>query len=133
MQDRRELLLAALAASMANQASAQEMTGPKMLHRQPLPDKFAGMDAAFVEVVIPPGPGSPSHKHSGMVLGYVIEGELLFGINDEKPKRLKAGSTFYEPPGSRHTSAASALPGKPVKILAIVIGPAGAQVSTFEH
>lgn len=44
-----------------------------------------------------PGDGStPPHKHGGAnVFAYVIEGEVLSGMNDEEPKVYKAGDSWY--------------------------------------
>jgi quercetin dioxygenase-like cupin family protein len=82
------------------------------------------MDAAFAQLTIRPGaPPSPPHTHSGFVLGYVIEGDYLFGINNETPRVVHAGEIFYEPPGATHTMHAGAKPDQTVKLLAIVIGP----------
>lgn len=96
-------------------------------HRLPAP--FDGREANILEVTIPPGGGSPAHQHAGLVLGYVLEGEFQFAINGEPAKVLKAGDTFYEPPGARHTTSASALPGKPVRILAIIIAEPGKELT----
>jgi len=92
--------------------------------RQPLPAPFADMDAAFALLTIRPGgPASRPHTHSGFVLGYVIEGDYLFAINNETPRVVHAGEIFYEPPGATHTTHASAKPEETVKLLAIVVGP----------
>jgi quercetin dioxygenase-like cupin family protein len=121
------MLLTILAAAVPQYSPAQ--TKVRQLRRQILSGQANGLDATFVEVTIPPGPGNAAHRHSGFVLGYVLEGEFLFGINGETPQRLKAGETFYEPEGGRHTTSASALPDKPVRILAIVVGPKGQAIS----
>ncbi len=56
----------------------------------------------------------------GFVLGYVIEGDYLFAINNETPRVVHAGEIFYEPPGAMHTTHAAAKPDQTVKLLAIV-------------
>lgn len=95
--------------------------------RQPLPAPFTGMDAAFAYLTIRPGgPASHPHTHSGFVLGYVIEGDYLFAINNETPRVVHAGEIFYEPPGATHTTHAAAKPDETVKLVAIVVGPQGA-------
>ncbi len=49
-------------------------------------------------VTIPPGdPGSGPHRHSGPVFGYVIEGEILFELEGQRPYPIKAGEAFWEP------------------------------------
>ena len=121
-------LLAAAAAT-----NVQAAPNPaKLIKRQPLPAPFHQMDAAFVEVTVPPGPGSPSHRHSGFVLGYVLEGEFRFGTSEQPERVLKAGDVFYEPPGAVHTVSASAHPDRPARILAIIIGDQGKTLTTYD-
>ena len=126
------LLAAALTTGVLSEtAQAQQATGGgRPLQRQPLPAPFTGMDAAFAQITIQPD-AAPSrlHKHSGFVLGYVIEGDFLFAINGERPRVVHAGEIFYEPPGVTHTIFASAKPDQPVRLLANVVGPQDAAVS----
>jgi quercetin dioxygenase-like cupin family protein len=62
-----------------------------------------------VLVEIPPhDPGTPPHRHSGPVYGYVVEGELLFELEGDPPRVLRAGDAFWEPGGDRiHYQAAN--------------------------
>jgi quercetin dioxygenase-like cupin family protein len=39
------------------------------------------------------------HTHSGGVVGYVVDGDILFEIDGQPATRLHNGSVFYEPPG----------------------------------
>jgi quercetin dioxygenase-like cupin family protein len=140
--DRRDflngLVAAALMAGLASetvhaQENAARPAGRGAL-RQPLPAPFTGLDAAFAPLTIRPGgPPSRPHTHSGFVLGYVIEGDYLFAINNETPRVVHAGEIFYEPPGATHTTHASAQPDQTVKLLAIVIGPQGAATTHPVH
>lgn len=131
MRNRRSALKALIAASAMSPMRAE--TTAKIIHRQPLPSPFDGLDAAFVEVTIPPGPGSPPHRHSGFVLGYVLEGEFRFGTRGQPTRILKAGEVFYEPPDDVHTISASASPNRPARVLALVIGEKGKEVTIREH
>jgi quercetin dioxygenase-like cupin family protein len=60
-------------------------------------------DAHVMTVVVtyPPGSGgAPPHRHpGGPAFGYVLEGELLFEIEGEAPRVLRAGQAFWEPGG----------------------------------
>jgi len=60
-------------------------------------------DAEVMTAVVawPPGsPGAPPHRHpSGPVFGYVLEGEMLFELEGEAPRVIKAGEAFWEPGG----------------------------------
>jgi quercetin dioxygenase-like cupin family protein len=60
----------------------------------------AGAHAMTIVVEFPPGdPGSPPHRHPGPAFGYVLEGEMLFELEGEAPRVVKAGEAFWEPGG----------------------------------
>jgi quercetin dioxygenase-like cupin family protein len=60
-----------------------------------------GAHAMTVIVEYPPGdPGAPPHRHpSGPAFGYMLEGEMLFELEGEPPRVIRAGETFWEPGG----------------------------------
>ena len=64
---------------------------------------FIPTDAEVMTSIIewPPGsPGAPPHRHpSGPAFGYVLEGEMLFELEGEPPRVIKAGEAFWEPGG----------------------------------
>lgn len=57
--------------------------------------------AMTVLVDYPPGsPGAPPHRHpGGPAFGYVLDGEMLFELEGQPPRVVKAGETFWEPGG----------------------------------
>ena len=60
----------------------------------------AGAHAMTIVVEFPPGdPGSPPHRHPGPAFGYVLEGEMIFELEGEPPRVVKAGEAFWEPGG----------------------------------
>ena len=67
-----------------------------LLHETPrLETNSAAMMAT---VTIPPGDaGSGPHRHSGPVFGYMLEGEILFELEGERPYPIKAGEASWEP------------------------------------
>jgi quercetin dioxygenase-like cupin family protein len=87
----------------------------------PLPPPFDKQIATLTELYVEPGKHGTPHKHPGFVLGYVIEGEYRFQISGEPERILRAGDTFYEPPGVTHLISESASASKPARVLAIVI------------
>ena len=142
--DRRDFLNALVAAALMGSLAAESVHAQQTPNgaqsggnaggalRQPLPAPFTGMDAAFAPLTIRPGaPATPPHTHSGFVLGYVIEGDYLFAINNETPRVVHAGEIFYEPHGATHTTHAAAKPDETVKLLAIVFGPQGAPTTAL--
>jgi hypothetical protein len=57
-------------------------------------------EAMTVLVTLPPGsPGAPPHRHSGPAFGYVVEGEMIFELEGEPERVVRAGETFWEPGG----------------------------------
>ena len=59
-----------------------------------------GAHAMTIVVEFPPGdPGSPPHRHSGPAFGYVLEGEMLFELEGEPPRVVRASEAFWEPGG----------------------------------
>lgn len=61
----------------------------------PMPDGAAAMTAL---VTLPPGSGgSPPHRHPGPVFGYVVKGEIIFELEGEPERVVKAGEAFWEP------------------------------------
>src|SRR5580692_7975104 len=44
--------------------------------------------------------GAPPHRHpGGPSFGYVLDGEMLFELEGEAPRVIKAGEAFWEPGG----------------------------------
>ncbi len=64
---------------------------------------FIPENAAVMTVVVeyPPGdPGAPPHRHpGGPAFGYMLEGEMLFELEGEPPRVIRAGEAFWEPGG----------------------------------
>jgi quercetin dioxygenase-like cupin family protein len=59
-----------------------------------------GAHAMTVLIEFPPGdPGTPPHRHTGPAFGYVLEGEMLFELEGEPERVVRAGETFWEPGG----------------------------------
>jgi quercetin dioxygenase-like cupin family protein len=78
--------------------------------------------ATTVEVTLEPGQAGVPHRHPGPVFGYVIEGEYEWAIDDQPPKTLKAGDTFYEPTGCLHRVSKN--PGNTrTRVLAVLLHP----------
>lgn len=58
------------------------------------------------EVLFPPGAASPSHTHtkSAFIYAYVLSGEIVSAVNDEKPRVYRTGESWYEAPGAHHSA-----------------------------
>ena len=138
MQDRRTFLGIAAASllpiSIDAQTAAQTPAAPRSaaeLARHALTGPFEGWEVVLVELNIPPGrTGSgPGHRHPGAVLGYVVEGQMRFAINNEPEQVLPVGKTFFEPSGAVHTTNGSARPDGPTRAVVFMLVPKGSPLT----
>ena len=53
---------------------------------------------------------SPGSRLRIIVLGYVVEGQVRFAINNEPERIVPTGGTFFEPHGALHTTNEAASP-----------------------
>ena len=92
-----------------------------------------GWQMTATEITIPAGaPPGRKHRHPGFVIGYVLEGQYSFAVNDQPPKVVNAGQMFFESfdaPGEVHSGSANASATQPVKFLAIVFTKKGDPVT----
>jgi quercetin dioxygenase-like cupin family protein len=60
-----------------------------------------GADVMTVVIEYPPGSaGAPPHRHpSGPAFGYMLDGEMLFELEGQPPRVIRAGEAFWEPGG----------------------------------
>src|SRR3954469_12833017 len=68
-----------------------------------------------------PGGFSGAHRHPAGAHVYVIDGSVIFGIDDDEPVVLKAGDSFYEPPGALHAVSRNASQEVPASLLAFFV------------
>src|SRR5262245_9246331 len=97
----------------------------KVLSRRDITEKLDGKKAkaTVVEVTLAPGQVEAAHRHPGAAFGYVLEGEYEWAINDDKPKVLKAGDTFYEPTGCLHGVGRNPSKRTKARFVAVVLHP----------
>jgi quercetin dioxygenase-like cupin family protein len=107
--------------------------GPKMLADIKPPFIPDGASAMTVFVDWPPGhPGAAPHRHSGPAFGYVIEGAVLFELEGEPERVIKAGETFWEPGGDViHYQDGNALPDAPTKFVVFMLCEPGQPMLTY--
>jgi quercetin dioxygenase-like cupin family protein len=56
---------------------------------------------------------------------YVIDGSVMFGLDDREPVVLKTGDPFYEPPGALHSVSRNASDELPASLIAFFVLGAG--------
>ena len=93
----------------------------------------AGSHAMTQLIELPPADEGPApHRHSGPVFGYVIEGRVLFELEGEAPREIKAGEAFWEPGGDVvHYQIANLEPEVPSKFLAVCVCAPGVDMITM--
>src|SRR5262245_21474531 len=83
------------------------------------------------EVTFAPGQAGLPHRHAGPIFGYVLEGEFELALDDEPPKTLKAGETFYEQSGVVHRVARNPSSKTKTRVLAVNLHPRDAKGLTL--
>ncbi len=136
MSDRRMFLtagLAGLAASLLATHEAHAAPSSRPLAQKDAPKvNLDGWQMSASEVSYPPGESSARHRHPGFVIGYVLEGQYRFAVNDQAPTVLSVGQMFFESfdtPGEVHAVSGNASTTQPAKILAIVFTKKGDPVT----
>jgi quercetin dioxygenase-like cupin family protein len=84
-------------------------------------------------IELPPGdPGTPPHRHSGPVFGYLLEGEMTFELEGEPERVICAGDAFWEPGGDViHYQAANRLARAWTRFVVVMIGVPGEPMLTI--
>ena len=108
-------------------------TVPTMLGSQQPPFVPEGMEAMTVRLDLPPGdPGSPPHRHSGPVFGYMLEGEMIFELEGEPERVIRAGEAFWEPGGDViHYQAANNLADQWSRFLVVMLCAPGQEMLVY--
>ena len=139
MQDRRTFLGTAAASLLPASlfpsgidAQAPAPRPPVELARHTLTGPLEAFEVVLVELNIPPGQrgSGPGHRHPGPVLGYVVEGQMRFAINNEPEKVLPVGGTFFEPFGAVHTTTGSARSDGPTRVVVFMLVPKGSPLTS---
>jgi quercetin dioxygenase-like cupin family protein len=86
-------------------------------------------DVTAVTVEYAPGAASAPHRHSGPVLGYVLEGSVIMQVSDGPAVTYNSGQMFFEPEGGIHQVSRNASSVNRAKILAIIFGKKGEQLT----
>jgi quercetin dioxygenase-like cupin family protein len=122
------------AGSEGSAADAQAASPSRAVATKDAPAvNLEGWQMSATEITIPAGaPPGRKHRHPGFVIGYVLEGQYSFAVNDQTPKVFNAGEMFFESfdkPGDVHSASGNASATQPVKFLAIVFTKKGDPIS----
>lgn len=125
--------LAAVAAHLLTPADAAAAPTSRAIAQKDTPKvNLDGWQMTASEVSYPPGESSGVHHHPGFVVGYVLQGQYRFAVNDQAPRVLSTGEMFFESfdaPGEVHAVSGNASTTQPAKILAIVFTKKGDPVT----
>src|SRR5438876_140586 len=93
----------------------------------------APAEVMVVTIELPPGDqGTPPHRHSGPVFGYMLEGEMIFELEGEPERVIRAGEAFWEPGGDViHYQAANNLSDEWSRFVVTMIGVPGQPMLTL--
>ena len=127
MMTRRSLLEGSGLLLIASAVRAQSAAGSsKPVFEHDLPDlALKGWAVTAVEVSYGPGQGSPAHRHPGITIAYVLEGEIVSKVGDGPERTYKAGEMFLETPNQLHGVSRNASTTQPAKLLAVLLAEKG--------
>lgn len=128
MNDRRtfmKLAAALIPAGLSAQTSPQTPApaGPPELARHALTGELDGLDVLLLE--LRPRAVTGQHRHTGPVLGYVLEGAVRFGVDNGPERIVPAGQTFFEATGALHSTWGSVDANTPARVLVFMVVPKG--------
>ena len=105
--------------------------GSKKVFEHDLPDlALKDWSVTAVEVSYGPGEGSAAHRHPGITIAYVLEGEIVSKVGDEPEKTYSPGQMFLETPGQLHAVSRNASATRPAKLLAMLLAEKGKPLTT---
>jgi quercetin dioxygenase-like cupin family protein len=128
-----KFLLAAFVAVTAAPAKGADTANPSRetaeeVFRREMPN-VPGKSLVSVLVTYAPGAKSPPHRHadSGFIYAYVLSGAIRSRTGEGAPALYRAGESWFEPPGARHSVSENASDTEPASLLAVFV------VDTSEH
>ena len=129
----RRILLGSTSAFLVQAllSNAQTGSGRKIVFEHDLPDlNLKGWSVTVVEVSYAPGESSGAHRHPGITIAYVLEGEVRSKVGDDPERLYTAGQMFLETPNQVHAVSRNASTTKPARLLAVMLAEKGKQLTT---
>jgi quercetin dioxygenase-like cupin family protein len=113
------LALTAISSPASAADPIREAVAPAFAH--PIAN-VPGKTMTALVVTYPPGAKTPAHRHGrSFVVGYVLEGAVRSKLDNGEERIYRAGDSWTEKPGARHTLSENASATEPAKILAMLI------------
>src|SRR5918911_5641645 len=93
-----------------------------------------GLSVQAIRVDYEPGGfTSGTHRHPAGAYVYVIDGSVEFVVGEGEPIVLKAGASFYEPPGALHAVSRNASGDVPASLIAFFVLGDGESATVYDH
>jgi quercetin dioxygenase-like cupin family protein len=93
-----------------------------------------GLSVQAIRVDYEPGGFTPGiHRHPADTYVYVIDGSVEFVVGDAEPIVLKAGESFYEPPGALHSVSRNASGEEPASLIAFFVLRDGESATVYDR
>jgi quercetin dioxygenase-like cupin family protein len=109
----------------------QKSGGSQVVFEHELPEvMLKNWSVTAVEVSYGPGESSAAHRHPGITIVYVLEGEIRSKVGDGPEKTYAAGEMFLERPGELHAVSGNASASQPAKLLALLLAEKGKRLTT---
>ena len=99
---------------------------------QVLPDDPKQTLTAFM-VYLTPEASTTSHRHAGVVFVHVLEGTVGSSAKQWGSDRVSRGESWNEPPGSIHSYMENPSKTIPARLIATIIAPTGARLTTYDQ
>lgn len=126
----RRLILSGTGAALAQVLLAQTKTQAppaSLVFEYDLPDVVMHhWEVRATEIHYEPGGTSAAHRHPGITLVYVLEGEIESGVDDGAVRNYGPGQMFMETPNQLHRVSRNASQTEPARFLAILLTEKGA-------
>jgi quercetin dioxygenase-like cupin family protein len=132
MITRRALLEGAGGLLLFQQSAGTQRSGTRNpVFQHDLPNvTLKDWSVTAVEVSYGPGEGSSAHRHPGITIVYVLEGEISSKVGDDPERTYGAGQMFLETPGQLHAVSRNASDTRPAKLLALLLAEKGQPLTT---
>jgi quercetin dioxygenase-like cupin family protein len=120
-----------LSQALISSAQTAAAGGRKVIFEHGLPDlSLKNWSATAVEVSFGPGESSVAHRHPGITIAYVLEGEIRSKVGDDPERTYTVGQMFIETPNQLHAVSGNASKTNPARLLAILLAEKGKQLTT---
>ena len=118
---------AMLAGAVLSQAQTpQAAGGRKIVFTHEVPDlDMKNWGVTVIEISYGPGDNSGAHRHPGLTIAYVLEGEIRSKVGDGPEQTYTVGQVYFETPNELHAVSRNASATKPAKLLAILLSEKG--------